>query len=291
MIETVRVQGRELAPADLTGIRELIAAHPQWSRRRLSEVLAAQWNWRNGKGQLKDMAARNLLLKLQARGWVRLPARRCRPTHRMARLGQAEIPWAPEPITGTVAALGPLQVSEVSGQREPRQGLVAALRQFHYLGYRGAVGENLQYIVRDRHGRPLAFLLFGAAAWKCQDRDRFIGWAVAQRERNLGQLTNQSRFLVLPWVQVGALASWSLSHITRRLARDWQRKYGHGVALVETFVERDRFGGTAYRAANWQWVGVTTGRTRQDPHHRLGAPVKDIYVYPLRADFREVLRA
>jgi len=153
------------------------------------------------------------------------------------------------------------------------------------LGYRGAIGENLQYIVQDGQERPLAFLLFGAAAWKCHDRDRFVGWNVAQRERHLGQVANNSRFLILPWVKVRSLASWSLSQITGRLARDWQGKYGHGLALVETFVERERFWGTAYRAANWLRVGATRGRTRQDRGRSIRAPVKDIYVYPCAGTF------
>ncbi len=291
MNQSFQVQGRSLHAADVASIRQLIGAHPEWSRRRISEQLAGQWDWRNGAGQLKDMAARSLLLKLEERGLVRLPPRRRRPTNRMRCRPVASACWEKDPIVGPLAALAPLAVREVSTDRAARALWAGALDQFHYLGHGGTVGENLGYEVRDRQGRPLAFLLFGSAAWKCQDRDRFIGWEAGQRERNLGLLTNNTRFLILPWVRVPHLASWSLSQVTRRLSADWQRKYGHGIALVETFVERGRFAGTAYRAANWQQVGATRGRTRQDRYKVLQAPVKDIYVRPLCRNFREVLCA
>jgi len=164
------------------------------------------------------------------------------------------------------------------------------LGRFHYLGFNGTVGENLQYVVSDDQGRRLACLVFGAAAWKCQDRDQFIGWSAEQRERNLPLLANNTRFLILPLVGVRRLGSWILGQINRRLSQDWQAKYGHGVVLVETFVEQGRFRGTVYRAANWQRVGATTGRTRQDRYTCIQVAVKDIYVYPLCRGFREALQ-
>jgi hypothetical protein len=197
----------------------------------------------------------------------------------------------PSPIAGALAALGWLRVKEVSAQAADRTWVKAALRQFHYLGFGGAVGENLQYVVADEQERPLACLVFGAAAWKCQDRDRFIGWSAAQRQRHLSWVANNSRFLILPWVRVPQLGSWILGQVSRRIAADWQAKYGHEVVLLESFVERDRFRGTVYRAANWLAVGATAGRTRQDRHTCIHAPVKDIYLYPLGRAFREALGA
>jgi hypothetical protein len=196
-----------------------------------------------------------------------------------------------ERIVCALADLQPLSVEEVSGQPAERAWLRAALGQFHYLGFGGAVGQNLQYLVRDAQHRPVAGAVFGAAAWKCQDRDRFIGWSAEQRQRNLGLIANNSRFLILPWVTVPHLGSWILGQVARRIARDWQAKYGHPVMLLETFVERERFRGTVYRAANWQSVGVTAGRTRQDRHTCLRVPVKDIYLYALGGWFREALCA
>jgi hypothetical protein len=274
----------------MEGIRRLIGEHPGWSRRRISEALATQWDWRNGAGRLKDMAARSLLLKLAERGLVSLPPRRRAPTHRMGCRRVEPWRWEAAPLEGAWSTVGPVQVREVSGEPEGRALVACALSRFHYLGHGGTVGENLQYLV-SAGDRPLACLLFGSAAWKCRDRDRFIGWQTQARERHLGQITNNTRFLILPWVRVRHLASWTLGQVTRRLSGDWQAKYGHGIALVETFVERERFVGTSYRAANWRKVGATTGRTRQDRDRSLAAPVKDIYLYPLRRDFREVLGA
>ena len=204
--------------------------------------------------------------------------------------GEAEPEWDQRQIECGLAELADLTVKEVSTQPGERAWVRAALRRFHYLGFGGAVGENLQYMVQDGAQRPLACLVFGAAAWKCQDRDRFIGWSAEQRQKNLPWVANNSRFLILPWVKVPSLASWVLGQVSRRLSADWQAKYGHGLVLLETFVERGRFRGTAYRAANWRAVGATTGRTRQDRHTCIQAPVKDIYLYPLRRNFQEALQ-
>jgi hypothetical protein len=286
--ETAVVQGREVTGADLEQIRELIRAHPDWSRRRLSEVLAAEWGWRNAAGRLKDMAARSLLVKLDQRGWIQLPPRRWAATNRMRARVIARRRWDTTPLPVTLAELGPLEVREVGGDAEGRATLAAALAEFHYLGYTGSVGENAQYLI-TQGSRVLAGVLFGSAAWSCRDRDQFIGWSGEARTRNLSFLTNNQRFLIMPGVRVPHLGSWILGRVLRRLSADWQAKYGHPIALVETFVERERFRGTVYRAANWQHVGATQGRTRQDPNTTLRVPVKDIYVYPLARHFREVL--
>jgi hypothetical protein len=282
-----------LSPADLHDLRQWVAENSHWSRWRLSRELATRWEWRNGAGVLKDMAARTLLVKLAQRGWLALPERRQVPTNRM-RCGAPPAgawPEPSEPIAGPLAALKPLSLQEVSGQPPARAWVKAALARFHYLGFGGAVGENLQYVVRDGQSRPLAGLVFGAAAWKCQDRDRFLGWTAQQRQKNLALVANNTRFLILPWVQVPDLGSWILGQVAGRIGRDWQAKYGHPVVVLETFVEQHRFRGTVYRAANWQPVGVTAGRSRQDRHTCLQVPRKEIYLYPLRRSFREALAA
>jgi hypothetical protein len=282
-----------LSPADLHDLRQWVTENSHWSRWRLSRELATRWDWRNGAGVLKDMAARTLLVKLAQRGLLALPERRQVPTNRM-RCGTppaSEWPEPGEPIAGPLAALKPLTLQEVSGQPTSRAWLKGALAHFHYLGFGGAVGENLHYVIRDGQSRPLAGLVFGAAAWKCQDRDRFLGWTAQQRQKNLALVANNTRFLILPWVKVPDLGSWILGQVAGRIGRDWQAKYGHPVVVLETFVEQQRFRGTVYRAANWQPVGVTAGRSRQDRHTCLQVPRKDIYLYPLRRSFREALAA
>jgi Druantia protein DruA len=288
--EDLTIQGRSLSGHTLQELRQWVGANPRWSRRRLSLELARRWDWRNAAGQLKDMAARTLLGKLHQRGLIELPARRQVPTNRMRCGAQPAIIEPTEPIVCALADLQPLNVEEVSGRPADRAWIRGALAQFHYLGFGGAVGQNVQYLVRDRRHRPVACAVFGAAAWKCQDRDRFIGWSSEQRQRNLGLIANNSRFLILPWVKVPHLGSWILGRVAGRIARDWPAKYGHPVVLLETFVEHPRFRGTVYRAANWQKVGATKGRTRQDRHTRIQVAVKEIYVYPLCRGFQEVLQ-
>ena len=163
------------------------------------------------------------------------------------------------------------------------------LKTHHYLGFSRPVGQNMKYLIRGANGVVLGCLLFGSAAWKCQDRDRFIGWSATTREANINRLTNNTRFLILPWVHIQCLASYVLAKLLRRLADDWMERYGTRVVLVETFVERDRFSGSCYRAANFVHLGCTKGRSRQDRYSRLRVPVKDVYVYPLSRDFRHRL--
>ncbi len=291
--ESLSLQGRLLSAADLCQLRQWVHENPGWSRWRLSRELAQRWDWRTATGLLKDMAARTLLVKLAQRGLIQLPERRQAPTNRMRCAAPAGdgLDEALEPVHGLLAQLQPLTVQEVSGQPAERAWVKGALARHHYLGFGGAVGENLQYLVREGRGRPVACLVFGAAAWKCQDRDRWIGWPAGQRQKNLSLIANNSRFLIFPWTQAPHLGSWILGQVARRIAGDWQAKYGHPVVLLETFVERERFRGTVYRAANWQAAGVTAGRSRQDRHTCLHVPVKDIYLYPLTPRFREVLQA
>jgi Druantia protein DruA len=287
--EVLVMQGRRLQAQDLEEVRQLIAAHPDWSRRRISQQLCVQWNWRNQAGQCKDMAARTLLVKLQQRGLLTLPLRRQTPGNRMRRGRIVPRQWDQTPIEGGLAEREGLRVEEVSQQRSGREELAAALEQFHYLGSSGGtVGENLQYRVSEGD-RLLAGLWFGSAAWKCADRDRYLGWSPEEREANLWRISNNCRFVILPWVRILHLGSWILGQVLRQLSGDWQSKYGHGITLAETFVERDRFRGTVYRAANWQRIGQTQGRSRQDRSRSIEVPIKDIYVYPLQTNFREVL--
>jgi len=285
------MQGRQLSGTDIGLIRSLLDEHPDWCRSRLSVELCERWAWRNAQGRLKDMAARTLLLKLERAGHIRLPARRgSSPNGRRNRVVPL-VPPAPEPIRGTLRDLRPLSVSVVAPGSQDLRLFNGLLAHYHYLGHRNTVGENLRYLVRDRQGRPVACALFGSAAWQCAARDAFLGWDRAARERNLQGLTNNTRFLIPTWVEVPHLASHVLGLIARRIRADWQAKYGHPVHALETFVDRSRFKGTCYRAANWRRLGATQGRTRNDRAHRIRVAVKDVYLYPLSPDFRRELCA
>ncbi len=269
-------------------IRVLLAANPQWHRSYLSVELCKLWGWQSPAGQYKDMACRSLLLKLERAGTIVLPPRQGKRTFH-SRPAYPRVPHRQETISDPLAGLVPLQITVVSQDTEDYKLFNCLLSQYHYLSYRGAVGENLKYLIRDAQRRPLACLLFGSAAWKTAPRDAFIGWNQKEREGHLRYLTNNMRFLILPWVRVPHLASHILSGIARRISRDWEQKYGHPICLLETFVDRSLFRGICYQAANWILVGQTKGRTRNDRNHDIQTPVKDVYVYPLEKDFRRRL--
>ena len=269
-------------------IRQLLAANPNWHRTRLSLEICRLWNWQSPTGQYKDMACRSLLLKLERAGSIVLPPRQGKLTF-TSRPSYTSVPYRKEGISDSLKALIPLRITVVSLKSEDYALFNCLLSQYHYLGYRGAVGENIKYLIRDAQHRPLSCLLFGSAAWKTAPRDTFIGWDQKNREGNLRYLTNNMRFLILPWVRVPHLASHILSRIARRISADWQEKYGHPIHLLETFVDRSLFRGVCYRSANWILSGQTKGRTRNDRNHSIQAPIKDVYVYPLEKDFRRRL--
>lgn len=275
----IRVLGRDFEPRDLAWLRQWIAQRPGWSRRQLSVALAEHWDWRNPRGQLRDMATRLLLNRLEGQGRVCLPARQKRGGRRGLAPRTVADAGVGEPIATSLDQLQPLQVELLEPGHRLRAPLAAYLAQHHYLGYPHPLGQ-LHYWVADRQGRPLAGLLFGPAAWKCAPRDRWLGWTVAQRTARLGRIANNSRFLILPWVKVPHLASHLLSLVVRRLAADWLRQTGQSALLVETFVDVERFAGTCYRASNWIDLGLTQGRSRQG-RAGLRVPVKRLWVRPL----------
>jgi len=282
------VQGRRVSEAEVAFISHWLEVYPSWSRTRLSRQLCEHWDWRNGVGRLKDMACRSLLLKLEGRGLIRLPRRRTASVNGLRNRQIRVVACEQSPVECLLAEVQPLQLVPV---RSPEEGALFRflLARHHYLGYGNTVGENVKYLLRAGDGRALAALLFGAAAWKCAARDAWIGWSAPQRQERLLFLANHTRFLVAPWVRVPSLASHALGLAAARVSQDWERKYGHGIELLETFVDRERFRGTCYRAAGWLGVGQTTGRTRNDDRLSPLKPVKEIFLKPLRAGWKERL--
>lgn len=291
----IRVQGRSLLAHELKELQELVDAHPEWSRHRVAMELCELWDWRTALGRLKTFAARSLLLTLAQNHGLRLPPVREAMRRSPWGLGlpaqheSAPLPIAP--IETSLTSLQPLAWRMAQRGSPERERALAYLREHHYLGCNRPVGTHLIYLVQDAQGKDLAVHLIGAAAWQCASRDRFIGWSASTRAGGLPRIANHSRFLILPWVRVPHLASHLLGGLTRRISCDWLRAHGWRLELLETFVEMGRFAGTAYRAANWQPVGQTTGRTRQEKQHRRQAPLKSVWVYALHRRFREHLCA
>lgn len=270
-------------------VNRMIAENPSWNRSKLSVELCRIWNWCGHDGKPKDISCRAVLRNLDSKGKINLP----QPHHRTRQVGSKDriefMLHDTSSVSGMIKEVLPIKIEVIKDRTYEGKEFKSLISQHHYLGFDMTVGENLKYMVYSSNGQLLACLLFGSSAWACAPRDQFIGWNASQRKSNLIYTTNNTRFLVLPWVTVPHLASHILGHICRRIRTDWEEKYGHPVYLLETFVEKERFKGTCYKAANWKYIGETTGRSRNDRYNNLNVPIKNIYLYPLSRNFREVL--
>lgn len=279
----------EITGEHINFIRETIAANPGMGRSRLSVILCETWGWRDSNGRTKDMSCRDMLRALDKAGKITLPAQKCNPRRSGDSKGVKHLVHDETPINCKLSALQPLQVTVVTSNAD-WQEFKSFIDQYHYLKYDRCISESMAYLIESYDGKPLASLLFGSPAWSCRDRDTFIGWGKDERKRNLSMITNNTRYVIYPYVNVPHLASHILSLISKRVAVDWEKKYGHRVCLLETFVESPtRFRGTCYKAANWLKVGRTTGRGRNGGHKHAVVPEKDIYLYPLAKNWRHIL--
>jgi len=266
----------------------MIRDHPDWNRTRLSIELCDMWDWRGENGQYKDISCRDVLRALDFKGKITLPAKQSNSHGKGGRDYIAQLEHDTTPVETSLSILLPLRFEVVTAKRDLAE-FKSYIEQYHYLGYDRNIGENIKYTVFAKDGTPLACLAFGSAAWSCIPRDDFIGWNREQRLRNLRYLTNNSRFLKLPWIRVPFLASHVLSKISKRISSDWMAKYGHPLYLLETYVECDRFAGTCYKAANWKFVGLTRGKGRNCRTTHGELPIKDVCLYPLTSKFRKHL--
>jgi hypothetical protein len=191
------------------------------------------------------------------------------------------------PIQGALKPLQPLHIEQVrrTGDEKLYNSLI---EQHHYLSYEQPVGEHLKYVVWSQ-GRPIACMAWSSAPRHLGCRDRFIGWDSQARRRNIRFIAYNTRFLIVPWVQVPHLASHILGRIAQRVSPDWEALYSHPIYFLETFVDPERFRGTCYRAANWMLLGETTGRGKDDQTKRPNRSIKHLLAYPLTPRFRELL--
>jgi len=282
----VRYCGRIFTVAELELIRELIASEPALSRYRLSRAVCEQLSWRRNAGRLKDMSCRVALLRMHSDGLITLPPPRCAKPRAFSIPADMELAVQAPSLSASVD-LERLSINLIEKQCDSLLWN-AYIERHHYLGHQLIPGAQLRYFVRSA-GEMLGLLSFGASAWKIKPRDDFIGWNEQQRRGNLHLIVNNARFLILPWIRCRNLASRVLALIARRLGNDWHARYGYRPVLLETFVEKPRFTGTCYKAANWLYLGDTQGRGKLDTHHRQGEALKAIWVYPLASDFRRHL--
>jgi hypothetical protein len=281
-------RGKLITAEDILYIRELIAADPTASRRTLSKRLCEAWQWRQPNGALRDMVCRGLLLMLERAGQITLPSVsyvRHNPLAKRARPMPVLIDRTP--IEGQLREIQPIELQQVRRTVEERL-FNSLMEEHHYLGYEQPVGEHLKYLVWAQ-GRPIACVAWSSAPRHLGSRDRYIGWSTEARRRNIRFIAYNTRFLILPWVRVPQLASHILGTMTSLLSGDWERMYGHPVYFAETFIDPGRFRGTCYRAANWKFLGLTTGRGKDDHTYKPNRPIKEILGLPLTRRFRELL--
>jgi hypothetical protein len=281
-------RGRHISTEDIAFINALIAQNPADSRRVLSKKLCRAWNWVQPNGALRDMICRGLMLGLHRAGHIRLPDKKSHPKNPFVeRKKPGKVKIDQSPINGRLWQLKPFKYQQV--RRTSAEKLFNSLiEHHHYLGYCHPVGEQLKYIVYWQK-RPIACLSWSSAPRHIGCRDRHIGWSQRLRKERIHLLAYNSRFLILPWVQVKYLASHILGRMARVLSADWQAVYSHRIYYLETFVDKERFAATCYKAANWIYLGDTTGRGKADQTHRPNRTIKAVWGYALDKQFRKRL--
>ncbi len=277
--------GRRFTKEEIEDTRERCAT-PGISRYRLSREVCERLDWRAPNGRLKEMSCRVAMLRMEADGLIRLPPpKNAKPPAYRSDPAIEQAVSAPE--TPVPVDLAQLHIEPVLHKRDSLRWN-AFIQRYHYLGHQPLPGAQLRYFVYAK-AHIVAALGFGASAWKVKPRDEFIGWSSVARRANLHLIVNNARFLILPWIHCPNLASRVLALTTRRLAEDWYARYAYRPLLLETFVEKPRFTGTCYKAANWLYLADTQGRGKLDTFHRRSQPVKGIWVYPMVRNFRSQL--
>jgi hypothetical protein len=291
MPTTISFCGRPVSQAELGLIRDIIHDFPALSLAELSKTICELLKWRRPSGGLKNHECRFFLQQLKDRGWLpSLPE--LRPAFNQ---GPRKVPLdarsePKDPVLSTLDECLPLELDLIA-DGDNRNLFRQYIQRYHYLGYKVPCGAQLRYFVRSRplSNRIVACLLFTSAALKIAPRDHWIGWGDQVRKCNLPRIVNNSRFLILPWIQVPQLASKILSLVVHQLPDDWLDAYCVKPLLLESFVDPERFSGTCYRAANWIHAGTTQGRGRMDRNQDVERHVKEIFVYPLHPHVREIL--
>jgi len=280
-----RYCGRDFPTDEIELIRRLIAEDPARTRAELSRLTCRELKWFKADGGLKEMSARVAMLRMHDDGLIELPPPRCKRPDPRVRISARSDPGPP--LDKPARALAPLALRRVCQKSDSRLWN-EHIQRYHYLGHKPLPGAQLRYIVHSAE-QPIALIGFGAAAWQSAPRDRYIGWTHEQRQRNLPLIVNNARFLILPWIQSKNLASMILAKVARTLPDHWLEVYGYRPVLLETFVEKPRFQGTCYKAANWIYLGQTKGRGKLGPAGKQSVPIKDLWVYPLDRRFRDPL--
>lgn len=284
--------GTEVSCEQRATIMQIVEHYGGLSRTELASTLCELLDWTRANGKLKTVECRQFLEQLEHEGLLRLPEKRRRSTRRAKPIAFTEAGECRQALQGPLKDYRPITLTLVNSA-DDRALWKELIERYHYLGYRLPFGAHLRYLIQAVRAERvvLGCLQFSSPAWRMAPRDRWIGWNDEVRGRRLQHIVDNSRFLVLPHVRIDNLATHVLSLAARQVVDDWQASYGIKPLLIETLVDRQRFAGTCYRAANWVEVGVTRGRGRQDSRHeRHDANPKRIFLLPLERQARQRLR-
>jgi len=280
----LQICGRTFTPAEIHWINQKILTCPDLNRAQLSQLFCRYVDWTAPGGGLKEMSCRVALLRLEKSGLVRLPA----PQKKVSPATKVRYTEKGDPRPPIRIDAGTVELRFEVVERKTAPLFNELIQRHHYLGHSRMGGAQMRFFVYAAN-QLVALLGFSAAAWRVAGRDDFIGWSDDKRRAHLHRVVNNSRFLMLPWVEGKNLASRILSHAARKLPDFWQQRYGYEPLLLETFVEKQRFAGTCYKAANWIYVGDTLGRGKWDRQNQFDKPIKSIWLYALNRRFKEQL--
>lgn len=282
---TWKIRGREINDEDIVSIQQVIKKYYNKGRKYISRQLCHKWNWYQSNGYTKDRACRDILIFLEKKGLIQLPS-------------PLNLAYNEKRVVKDIALEGISFSGKVNDYPEVRLELVnnqedsiywnRIIHSYHYQGHKVIVGKHLKYLIYINNN-PVGCLGWGSAAWSLKWREQWIGWNKETKDKNLCGIVNNIRFLILPWVKIKYLASYLLGLSVKRVPQDWQKRYGHPIYLLETFVEKERFAGTCYKAANWIYLGDTKGSAKRGSNHNYHGNIKRIFAYPLTKDFRKKL--
>ncbi len=281
------LMGRNFTAGELKFIKEMVELYPNLSRAELSKTICENISWQAPNGKNKHNSSLRALEKLEDEGYLKLPPLHITKSYRKRKIDITERTDPDEYVKGRVDQYGKIKISKVKAETT---GLWNEyVQRYHYLGYRAPFGLHQKYFITGPRDQILGCVLYTSSSWALECRDQWIGWGFRQRVRNLHRIINNSRFLILPWVHLKNLASHALSLAQKQVICDWEEKFGYKPALIETFVDVDRYQGTSYRAGNWLYIGKTKGRGRADRYHQGLSSTKEVYMYILDANFRKEL--
>ncbi|MGP8330350.1 MAG: Druantia anti-phage system protein DruA [Methanosarcinaceae archaeon] len=277
--ENIIIRGREFRPAEIDLIKAVVSSHSDLSRRKLSILICKKLDWRQVNDNLKDRACRDVLIRLNNQGIITLPKPISDFTTQSAGVKQIDFSEPSSDITGTPKNF-PMPVFHLVRNNEQRNLWNYLVDRYHYKGCRIVVGRHLKYLIYSDQ-QLIGCFGFADAVLQLKSRDEWIGWDEKQRQANLHLIINNVRFLILPWVKIKYLASMLLGLSAKIVPAHWQKRYNYRPLVMETFVEKQRFSGASYKAANWIYLGQTRGKGRSGMNYYQHGIIKDVYVYPL----------